>query len=419
MMSPSNGPPESTAGLLVRENHSAGRVYPWDKRLVKRLLGSLGDPPVEIVLWNGESIRTSSAPTIARVHFLERRALLKTLFDADRHFGDEYRDGRVEVEGDLVRLLEEAYRGMRWSDEGRRRWVWRRRNTIADSRENIHHHYDIGNDFYKLWLDEQLAYTCAYFADPAMSLEEAQFAKMEHVCRKLRLQPGERVVEAGCGWGSLALHMARHHGVTVRAFNISHEQIAYAREAAARAGLSDRVEYVEDDYRRIDGRYDAFASVGMLEHVGIENYRTLGGVIDRCLTPGGRGLIHAIGRHRSEPFSQWMRLRIFPGAEVPTLREMMDLFEPYDFAVLDVENLRLHYAETLRHWLARFESRVDEVRSMFDERFVRTWRFYLSSSIAAFTSGSMQLFQVLFNRHNSNDVPMTRAHLYEDAGRSR
>jgi len=417
-MSPSNNLQESSAGVHAHENQSAGRVYPWDKRLVKRLLGSLGDPPVEIVLWNGEAVRTSSAATIARVHFLERRSLLKSLFDADRHFGDEYRDGRVEVEGDLVRLLEEAYRGMRWSDEGRRRWVWRRRNTIADSRENIHHHYDIGNRFYKLWLDEQLAYTCAYFADPAMSLAEAQFAKMEHVCRKLRLQPGERVIEAGCGWGALSMHMARHFGVRVRAFNIAREQILYAREAAERAGLNDRVEFIEDDYRNIHEECDAFASVGMLEHVGIANYRTLGAVIDRCLTRNGRGLIHSIGRHRSEPFSEWMRRRIFPGAEVPTLREMMDVFEPFDFAVLDIENLRLHYAATLRHWLTRFEGSVDAVRSMFDERFVRTWRFYLSSSIAAFNSGSMQLFQVLFNRHASNDVPMTRAHLYPSSAGS-
>src|SRR5690606_24874192 len=149
-------------------------------------------------------------------------------------------------------------------------------NSLRKSRDNVYHHYDIGNEFYRLWLDEQLAYTCAYFPEPEVSLEAAQVAKFDHVCRKLNLRPGERVVEAGCGWGALALHMAREYGVTVRAYNVSREQIAYARRRAQEEGLADRVEFVEDDWRNVTGRYDAFVSVGMLEHVGKHNYRKLG-----------------------------------------------------------------------------------------------------------------------------------------------
>ena len=231
-------------------------------------------------------------------------------------------------------------------------------------------------------------------------------------CLEALLDPGQSVVEAGCGWGGLARHMARHYGVTVKAYNISHEQILYARERAAAEGLSDKVEYIEDDYRTIRGQYDAFVSVGMLEHVGVSHYRTLGEVIARALKPSGRGLIHTIGRNKAEPMNAWIERRIFPGAYPPTLREMMDIFEPQEFSILDVENLRLHYARTLRHWLERFNASADQVSAMFDEAFVRAWRLYLSGSIAAFTSGSLQLFQVVFAHRTDNDVPWTRAHLY-------
>jgi len=259
-----------------------------------------------------------------------------------------------------------------------------------------------------------MVYTCAYFPAPEATLEQAQMAKMHHICRKLRLRPGERVVEAGCGWGSLALFMARHYGVRVRAYNISREQIAYARQQAELQGLAAQVEFVEDDYRNITGSYDAFVSVGMLEHVGQRYYRALGAVVDRVLTGDGRGLIHSIGRIRPGQMNAWIEKRIFPGAAPPSLAEMMEIFEPAGFAVLDVENLRLHYARTLQHWLQRFDRAGDRIEAMFDARFVRAWRLYLAGSIAAFLSSDLQLFQVLFNRGASNDMAWTREHLYRE-----
>jgi len=257
-----------------------------------------------------------------------------------------------------------------------------------------------------------MAYTCAYYPTPEATLDEAQVAKMDHVCRKLRLRSGESVVEAGCGWGTLALHMARHYGVRVRAFNISHQQIVYARERALREGLSALVEYVEDDYRNVSGHYDAFVSVGMLEHVGVADYATLGQVVQRSLGGRGRGLIHSIGRNYPAPLQPWIEKRIFPGAYPPTLSEMAPIFEPWNLSILDVENLRLHYAQTLRDWLVLYESAAARVREMFDEKFVRMWRLYLAGSVAAFTTGTLQLFQVVFAPGESNDVPWTRAHLY-------
>ena len=285
---------------------------------------------------------------------------------------------------------------------------------MAGSARNIHHHYDLTTDFYRLWLDSRLVYTCGYFPSPSTSLEQAQLAKMDYVCRKLQLQPGETVVEAGCGWGALALHMAKNYGVKVKAFNISREQILVARELATREGLSGQVEFIEDDYRNISGRCDVFASVGMLEHVGTEHYNDLGRVIHRAIGDSGRGLLHFIGRNRPGIFSPWIRKRIFPGAYTPALREMMDLLEPWDFSVLDVENLRLHYERTLEHWLTRFEASIDQVTKMFGPEFVRAWRLYLAGSIAAFRVGTLQLFQVTFAGPSCRHIPWTRAHLYAE-----
>jgi cyclopropane-fatty-acyl-phospholipid synthase len=388
-----------------------------DNWLLARVRSILGDPPIEFAIRGADRVRTVKAP-VARVTFQSRKHLLSILADPWVRFGDAYSDGTLTIEGDLVGLLETIYRssGMGGKSSPVRRAVnllhRPHRNTLSGSRDNIHRHYDIGNDFYSLWLGSTMAYTCAYYPTPAATLDEAQTAKMDHVCRKVRLRPGESVVEAGCGWGALGLHMARHYGVRVRAFNISHEQIVYARERAARQGLSGRVEYIEDDYRNISGRYDAFVSVGMLEHVGLKNYGTLGQVVRRCLGSNGRGLIHSIGRNQPARLQPWIEKRIFPGAYAPSLGEMSQIFEPVDLSVLDVENLRLHYAQTLRHWLALYEKASDKVREMFDERFVRMWRLYLAGSVAAFSTGTLQLFQVVFATSDNNDVPWTRAHLY-------
>jgi cyclopropane-fatty-acyl-phospholipid synthase len=197
--------------------------------------------------------------------------------------------------------------------------------------------------------------------------------------------------------------------VTVRALNVSREQIAYARERARAERLDDRVEFVADDYRHARGVYDAFVSVGMLEHVGAVDYTTLGTVIDRSLTEHGRGLLHFIGRNRPSPLNPWIRKRIFPGAYPPTLAEVFDrVLAPWELSVVDVENLRLHYAATLAEWRRRFDLAAGDVAAMFDAPFVRAWRLYLAGSQAAFISGSMQLFQVVFVRGRSNAAPWTR-----------
>jgi len=400
---------------------SGGDAAAHERWLARKLLELAGTSTLRLVLWNGEEVALGDAPpAVLRLVLRDRGALYKLLTDPALHFGDLYSAGRLEVEGDLVHFLELAYRVI--ADSPQPGLLKRlqslvqhspRPNTLRRARQHIHHHYDLGNAFYTLWLDHEMQYTCAYFPEPSMTLEQAQLAKLEHVCRKLRLKSGEQVVEAGCGWGGLARYMARHYGVRVRAYNISHEQVVYARERAKAEGLADRIEYVEDDYRNIRGEYDVFVSIGMLEHVGIDNYRTLGDVIDRALKPQGRGLIHSIGRNQPGLMNAWIEKRIFPGAHPPSLKQMMDIFEPHAFSVLDVENLRLHYAKTLQHWLARFESHAGKIEQMYDTAFVRAWRLYLAGSIAAFTTSSLQLFQVAFARPHMNDLPWSRAHLYQ------
>jgi cyclopropane-fatty-acyl-phospholipid synthase len=385
-------------------------VDDWLARAVRRVAGN---PNLAINL----DTRTGaiSGPAIL---YNDRAALFWSALRGESGFCEAFAAGRVRVQGDLVQVLEEIYRS--WRSTGAS-WTERalqevrqllQRNSLTGSRRNIHRHYDIGTDFYQLWLDRELLYTCAYYEESGMTLEEAQQAKMDLVCRKVGLRSEDRVVEAGCGWGTLAIHMARRYGAIVRAFNISGDQIEYARRRVRDEGLSGRVEFVEDDYRNISGKYDVFMSVGMLEHVGADHYQELGQIIHRSLGDRGRGLLHFIGRDHPAPLSSWINERIFPGAYAPSLAEALPLLEQFEYAVLDVENLRPHYARTVRHWLERYEAAFPQVVEKFGEEFARAWQLYLAGSIAAFETRTLQLFQVVFAGREFERVPWTRKALY-------
>lgn len=390
--------------LVARAASASTSIDQW---LLRSIASQIAPARLRLALWNGFETGPDAGAAIARIVINSRRALLGCAWDPELSFGDAYMFGDVDVEGDLIAVMEEIYRSLPLRP--RPWWLPTRSNPIDAARANVHRHYDLGNSFYRLWLDREMVYTCAYFPAADASLEEAQIAKMDLVCRKLRLEPGHRVVEAGCGWGGLALHMARRYRVSVRAFNVSSEQIAYARERARAESLDDRVELLEDDYRNVTGRYDRFVSVGMLEHVGLADYATFGHVIDRSLLSDGCGLLHFIGRTRPAPLNAWIRKRIFPGAYPPTLAEVFErVLGPVNLSVLHLENLRLHYARTLEHWYARFDQENAAVRSMFDQAFVRAWRLYFAGARAAFTTGSMQLFQIVFARGGSNVVGLAR-----------
>ena len=389
---------------------------PWlDRVLLAAVRKAAGPASIRLAIGRPDRAVASIPPMDPTIWISDRATLITLARNPQVNFGDLYSEGRIQVDGDLLDLIERMYQApvsLSASLYSRLQNLLQS-NTLRGSRRNIHYHYDLSNDFYQLWLDREMLYTCAYFPTPDVTLEEAQIAKMDHVCRKLWLRPGETVVEAGCGWGALALHMAGHYGVKVKAFNISREQIAFARERARREGLASQVEFIEDDYRNISGHFDAFVSVGMLEHVGKSHYTEFAQVIRRTIGEHGRGLLHFIGRNRPRPLSAWIRKRIFPGGYPPTLREAAEFLEPHDYSVLDVENLRMHYARTLECWLKRFEDNFDEVCRRFSPTFARMWRLYLAGSIAAFRVGTLQLFQVVFAGRQCAQQPWNRAYLYE------
>jgi cyclopropane-fatty-acyl-phospholipid synthase len=396
------------------------RVNLIDRWLAARVQHVIEPAAVRLELWDGSSSYASSRPAIGDLIVRDRRTLLGLAVNPDLWFGEAYVAGRLGVRGALQPIVESLSRVATSTP------TWRERittalaipNTLRNARRNAHRHYDLGNAFYQLWLDAELVYTCAYYPDPETPLDVAQRAKLDLVCRKLHLTPGETVVEAGCGWGALALHMARHYGVRVKAFNVSREQIAYARERAVREHLAGQVEFIEDDYRNVGGTFDAFVSVGMLEHVGLHHFRTFARVLRRSLLRnGGRGLLHFIGRDVPRPLNAWARRRIFPGAYPPTLAEVTTrILAPAEMTVLDVENLRLHYAHTLAHWGERFSAAKDRVAATFGDEFQRAWELYLAGSRAAFATGWMQLFQVVFVPRESAPPSWTRADWYGRPG---
>lgn len=394
----------------------------WVDRVLIGAIEKMAKPvPIRLQLGTLPAVNSSTPCTAPTIWLKDRRALFALVRNPAINLGELYSQGRLEVEGDLLRLLESLYHIPQGviARTASRCFGWMQSNSLRGSRKNVHHHYDISNEFYQMWLDAEMVYTCAYFPHENASLEEAQRAKLDLVCRKLCLRPGETVVEAGCGWGALALHMAKYYGVRVKAFNISHEQITFARERARREGLTSQVEFVEDDYRNIGGNFDVFASVGMLEHVGRSHYGEFGRVIQRAIGNYGRGLLHFIGKNRRQPLSAWIRKRIFPGGSTPPLRDVMTILEPHDYSVVDIENLRLHYAKTCEHWLNRFERCYELVAERYGAVFARMWRLYLAGSAAAFRAGSLQLFQLVFAGRACNSLPLTRDHLYRKrAGQS-
>jgi cyclopropane-fatty-acyl-phospholipid synthase len=342
----------------------------------------------------------------------------------DPGLGEAYMSGDVVLErGDIWDLMEIVGRNQAMNEPSRkgplhamvkaarrRLEQWNDRNAAL---RNAAHHYDLSVDLYRRFLDADLQYTCAYFARPDMTLEEAQAAKKAHLAAKLRLQPGMKVLDIGCGWGGLALELARTHGVEVLGVTLSREQLAVARDRAEAAGVAGRVTFSLTDFRDVQGPFDRIVSVGMFEAVGVPAFPAYFGTLRRLLTDDGIALIHSIGR-RTPPSttSPWTRKYIFPGGYIPALSETLAAVEAEGLWVTDIEILRLHYAETLRHWRQRFTAEREAVARLYDERFCRMWEFYLASAELAFRYGDQMNFQIQLTKA-VDALPITRDYMLD------
>ncbi len=367
---------------------------------------------------------------VASIALLDARAVRGLVASPGMMLGECYMDGTlVPVGCELFDFVDLIFLNMqtrlafhpiiRWRERLRTRLRRLRQfNPVERAQRNVAHHYDLNGALYSLFLDEDRQYSCAYFERGDETLEQAQLAKKRHIARKLLLRPGLEVLDIGCGWGGMAITLAREHGVRVTGITLSEEQLGVARQRAAAAGLSDRVSFELADYRRLDRRFDRIVSVGMFEHVGVGHFGEFFDVVRRCLADDGVALVHAIGRS-SGPGSTnpWLAKYIFPGGYCPALSEVFAASEGAGLMTADCEVLRLHYAETLRHWRARFAANRGEIAALYDERFCRMFEAYMSGSEAAFRRLGVFVWQMQLTRQ-VDAVPLTRDYMAEPAARA-
>jgi cyclopropane-fatty-acyl-phospholipid synthase len=369
-----------------------------------------------------------TGPGIA-ARFTSGGAELAVLLEPELKLGEAYMNGTLVMEeGSIADLLELAMgseygHALRWwypLDALRLAWRWLKQfNLRGRARRNVAHHYDLDERLYALFLDSDRQYSCAYFESPTASLDDAQLAKKRHLAAKLRIEPGARVLDIGCGWGGLALYLAEHTGARVTGITLSQEQLALARVRASERNLDPAVEFRLQDYRDVAEKFDRVVSVGMFEHVGVGFYDRFFKSCAQVLAEDGVMMLHAIGRSEGPGITNpWIAKYIFPGGYIPALSEVLPAVERAGLLVTDIEILRLHYAQTLRAWRERFLAHRETVERLYDGRFVRMWEFYLAAAEMAFTKQNMMVFQIQLTRRQGA-VPITRDYIVAEEARLR
>lgn len=393
---------------------------------------------VAVRLWDG-TLAYATHEASCTVVFTDPGALRDLIVHRNLlRLAECYLTGAIDVEGDLeslfdlkthlinldlplsvqLHLLHQALRLPKLSHQGSTRNARAKLGAHQNSQASIAHHYDVGNDFYKLWLDPEMVYSCAYYRSSTQSLAEAQQDKLDYLCRKLRLEPGQTLLDIGCGWGALALWAARHYGVQVHGITLSQEQQRLAQERVRTAGLEEQVCIEVLDYRDLpeDAQYDRVVSVGMFEHIGVRNFPTYFGAVHRVLKSDGLFLNHGITSEtgwKRTPLTRFMNRYIFPDGELARISDVTDAMERAGFETLDVESLRRHYALTLRHWVRALESKYDKAISCSSEVTYRLWRLYMAGCAYYFDEGSIGLHQILAgHQHQLQPVPLRRDDLY-------
>lgn len=389
-----------------------------DKIFLKSFLHTFKDESFCVKFWDGDEVKVGENEPLFKIILKKPIPKKDILTSTTLAFGEAYMNGDLEVEGDFLLMLNTVlkYKEKFTTDFKGLPKVFSNLTSRKKQKEEVTYHYDIGNDFYKLWLDDTLSYSCAYFKNENESLGEAQLNKIHHLLKKLNLSEGMTLLDIGCGWGALLIEAAKLYKIKGLGITLSEEQYKAFKEKIEKENLQDYLQVKLMDYRELEKSgllFDRVVSVGMLEHVGRSNYDLFMKCVSKVLKKEGVFVLHYIsGLYESEG-DAWIRKYIFPGGVIPTLREIISLSADYRFYTVDVESLRMHYYKTLLKWAENFEKNTDKVREMFDEKFVRMWRMYLYSCAACFYTGVIDLHQIVFTKGVNNSLPLTREYLYK------
>lgn len=385
-----------------------------EKQMIKFILSKWNYGNFSIVFWDQEEFHVGNQPAKFSLIFKEKIPFLKLFSDTSLVFAKHYMESKLEIEGDYDEIAKVLYY---FSNKRFLKNTEDILSKIAQKQEskNIKSHYDIGNDFYKLWLDDTMSYSCAYFKTSSDTLYEAQINKIEHTLKKLDLKPNEKLLDIGCGWGWLSIIAAQKYGVKVVGITISEEQCKKAQERVKELKLEDRVEIRLQNYQDLEFEdyFDKVVSVGMFEHVGKENLGLYFMKAKQVLKPGGSMLLHSILAMFEGKTNAWIDKYIFPGGYLPSLREVVSAMSEWDFHLLLAESLRIHYAKTLGMWSNNFNQVLPQVRKKYDEEFIRMWDLYLRSCASAFRVGSVDLFQFLITKEINNNLSLTKEYIYK------
>lgn len=389
----------------------------FEKKILDALLKKIHRGALRVRYWDSEIRRYGNGKPYFTITITSPAVIRSMLGSLTLGFGEAYMKGLIKIDGRLEnvgRLASEnkpAFRKWRFTQMMRGTSP----NYKALQKQQVQHHYDLGNEFYELWLDKSLTYSCAYFRSLDDTLEQAQQQKVEHLLRKLQLSPDHRVLDIGSGWGTLLITAAKRYGITGLGVTLSREQHTYSVAAAKAAGVADKVTFELRNYQDLsseDGMFDRIISVGMFEHVGAGNQDIYFKTVDSLLVDGGISVLHTITTQLEAKPDAWIDKYIFPGGYLPTNKKIISNFPKYGFRLLDYENLRLHYALTLEEWRRRLHSHRVRIEHMYDQQFYRMWDLWLASSAAGFRYGDLDLGQFVFSKGVNNDLPLTREFLY-------
>jgi cyclopropane-fatty-acyl-phospholipid synthase len=393
------------------------------KAILETVFQNIHEGGLMVRYWDGSESQYGTSEPVFKIIF-NKEPLLSELSDASLALGEFYMDGIIDYEGKLDDLLNimEMNESLSISKQGtiKKFFTTAVKNlaSVADKNEqkrNIHAHYDLGNDFFSLWLDKTMCYSCGYFKTPQDSLYDAQIQKIDLILKKLRLESGQKLLDIGCGWGSLIIRAAKKYGVKALGITLSEEQYASAVKRIRDAGIGNLVDVKLINYLDLDRneyQFDRIVSVGMFEHVGKDYLAKYMQKVNDLLATSGLSLLHTLTNQREVITNAWARKYIFPGGYIPSLRETYHLLPEFDFRVIHDESLRMHYVKTLEYWYQNFTQQLDTVYQKFDKRFVRMWSLYLQGAAAILRTGNLDLHQILFSKGPINDLPLTLTDVY-------